>query len=206
MAVRTEKLMKARFLLCAILLTGLVLPVGAQKSIKVDSTTPSWQIIAMDPKLVDARALPLTSVESLHSTGTPYNVDLQTWRLTVSGKRTATPLSLTYDELSKFPMVKRRVLLICPGFFYDYLEWEGVLIQTLLEKAGVKDYARVVFTSVDGYKEEFTKEEIQEGFIMVALKGNGVPFPRTQGFPARVVAEGVYGSQWVKYLTSITLE
>jgi DMSO/TMAO reductase YedYZ molybdopterin-dependent catalytic subunit len=160
----------------------------------------------MDPRLVDASALPLTSVESLHSTGTPQNVDLQTWRLTVSGKGITIPLSLTYDELAKLPMTKKRVLLICPGFFYDYLEWEGVPIQALLEKAGVKDYARVVFTSVDGYKEEFKKQEVQEGFVIVALKGNGVPFPRAQGFPARVVAEGVYGSKWVKYLTAITLQ
>ena len=118
--------MKARLLLCLLLSTGLVLGVGAQERVKVDSTTPYGQIIMMDPKFVDASALPLTSVESLHSTGTPQSVDLSSWRLTVSGKRVTTPLSLTYDELSKLPMVKKRVLLICPGFFYDYLEWEGV--------------------------------------------------------------------------------
>ena len=198
--------MKARLLLCLLLATGLVLGVGAQERVKVDSTTPYGQIIMMDPKLVDASALPLTSVESLHSTGTPQSVDLPSWRLTVSGKGVTIPLSLTYDELSKLPMVNRRVLLICPGFFYDYLEWEGVALQALLEKAGAGDYARVVFTSVDGYKSDFKKAEVQTGLIMVALKGNGVPLPRAHGFPARVVAEGVYGGRWVKYLTAITLE
>ena len=43
----------------------------------------------MDPKFVDASALPLTSVESLHSTGTPQFVDLSSWRLTVSGRPAA---------------------------------------------------------------------------------------------------------------------
>jgi len=198
--------MKARFSLCLFLLTGLVLSVCAQEKVKVDSTTPAGKIIMMDPKFVDASALPLTSAESLHSTGTPQSVDLPSWRLTVSGKGVTTALSLTYGELSKLPMVKKRVLLICPGFFYDYLEWEGVPLQALLEKAGVGDYARVVFASVDGYKADFKKTEVQTGLIMVALKDNGVPLPRAHGFPARVVAEGVYGGRWVKYLTSITLE
>jgi len=31
--------------------------------------------------------------------------------------------------------VKKRVLLICPETFYDHLEWEGVPLQGLLEKA-----------------------------------------------------------------------
>jgi DMSO/TMAO reductase YedYZ molybdopterin-dependent catalytic subunit len=200
------KSMKALLSLCLFLLPGLVLSVGAQEKVKVDSTTPAGKIIMMDPKFVDASALPLTSVESLHSTGIPQSVDLPSWRLAISGKGVTTPLSLTYSELSKLPMVKKRVLLICPDFFYDYLEWEGVPLQALLEKAGVGDYARVVFTSVDGYKAYFKKTEVQTGLIMVALKGNGVSLPRAHGFPARVVAEGVYGGRWVKYLTSITVE
>ena len=198
--------MKTGMLVCLLLTTGLGLGVEAQERIKVDSTTPFGKIIMMDPKFVDASALPLTSVESLHSTGTPQSVDLSSWRLTVSGKGVSSPLSLTYDQLSKLPMVKKRVLLICPEFFYDYLEWEGVPLQALLEKAGVGDYARVVFTSVDGYRSDFKKAEVQTGLIMVALKGNGVPLPVPHGFPARIVAEGVYGGRWVKYLTSITLE
>ena len=201
-----KKPMRARLLLCLLLATGLVLSVGAQERVKVDSTTPYAKIITMDPKLVDASALPLTSVESQHSTGTPQSVDLASWRLAVSGKGVTTPLSLTYDELSKLPMMKKRVLLICPGFFYDYLEWEGVSLQAFLQKAGVGDYSRVVFTSVDGYKSAFKKAEVQTGLIMVALKGNGVPLPRAYGFPARIVAEDVYGGRWVKYLTAITFE
>ena len=59
---------------------------------------------------------------------------------------------------------------------------------------------------MDGYKAEFKKAEVQTDLIMIALTDNGVPLPRAHGFPARVVAEGVYGGRWVKYLTSITLE
>jgi DMSO/TMAO reductase YedYZ molybdopterin-dependent catalytic subunit len=199
-------------LLCRVLLivAAIALPCGAQDRtqdrIKVDSKTPYGDIIRMDPARVDASALPLTSVESLHSTGTYQYVDVDAWRLAISGKGIAVPLSLTYEELSALPQAKKRVLLICPETFYDYLEWEGVPLPALLEKAGAGDYKNVVFTSVDGYAVSMKKADARDRFIIVALKGNGVPLPRAHGFPARMVAEDLYGSRWVKYLVSITLE
>jgi len=207
--------MSCRLLSCVFLFTAASLLASgvqdrsrdqAQAPIKVDSKTPSTDIIMMDPARVDASALPLTSVGSLHTTGTYQYVDEKTWRLKISGKGIATPLSLSYEELSAFPQASKRVLLICPGFFYDYLEWEGVPLETLLDRAGAGDYERVVFTSVDGYAVTLKKAEAKDRFIIVALKGNGVPLPRAHGFPARTVMEGFYGSRWVKYLASITLE
>jgi DMSO/TMAO reductase YedYZ molybdopterin-dependent catalytic subunit len=197
--------MKPRLILFLLFLAGLALNAVAQEKIKIDSKTSTIKIIMMDPAEVDPSALPLTTVASLHATGTPQDVDVTTWRLTISGTG-ITPLSMTYDELSALPMTKKRVLLICPGFFYDYLEWEGVPLTTLLAKAGVTDYRRLTFTSVDGYTSSFRKSEVQTGLILVALKGNGVLLPKEHGFPARVVAEGISGGRWVKYLTSITLE
>ena len=71
---------------------------------------------------------------------------------------------------------------------------------------GARDFSRVIFTSVNGYRGGFNKKEVEAGLIMVALKDNGVPLPRAHGFPARVVAEGIYGGRWVKYLSSIDVE
>ena len=34
----------------------------------------------------------------------------------------------------------------------------------------------MIFTSVDGYESAFKKAEVRNGLIMVAIKGNGVPF------------------------------
>ena len=103
-------------------------------------------------------------------------------------------------------MTTRKMILICRGFFYDYLEWQGVPLAALLERAGVTRYTEVTFTSVDGYTGSFSKKEIQEHLILVAISGNGEPLPRRHGFPARVAAEGLYGSRWVKYLAKITVE
>jgi DMSO/TMAO reductase YedYZ molybdopterin-dependent catalytic subunit len=198
--------MKSRMLAVALLLVPLAWWAHAEGRVKLDSTTPYGTLINMDPGNVDPSALPLTSVESLHSTGSTQNVDLASWRLTVSGPRVRSALSLSYEDLGRMPSVKKRAILICPGFFYDYLEWEGVPLSALLQEAGVQEYQRVGFTSVDGYSVSFKKEEAQSHLLLVATKNNGVPLPRAHGFPARLVAEDVLGGQWVKYLTKITLE
>jgi DMSO/TMAO reductase YedYZ molybdopterin-dependent catalytic subunit len=176
---------------------------AAESRRKLDKSIPYGEIMNMDPKDVDPSGLPLTSVESMHSTGTYQYVDAAAWRLTVHGPAASTPLALTIDELGRMPTVKKRAILICPGFFYDYLEWEGVPLAALLEEAGVRDFERVTFTSVDGYSASFTKAEVDAHLVMVATRGNGVPLPRAHGYPARVVAEDLFGGRWVKYLREI---
>lgn len=191
--------------LCVLLLLPLAVSVHAEGRIKVDRSMPAEQIYSMDPKDVDPSALPLTAVESLHSTGSRQDVDLASWRLTVSGPGAKAPLSLSYEDLLGMPAVKKRIILICPGFFYDYLEWEGVPLTRLFERAGVADYKEVSFTSVDGYTGSFSRQEVEAHLFLVATKGNGVPLPRAHGFPARVVAEDISGGRWVKYLKDITI-
>jgi len=56
------------------------------------------------------------------------------------------------------------------------------------------------FTSVDGYIGSFKREEVAISLIMVDTRVNGALLPRAQGYPARVVAEDVFDSRWVKYL------
>jgi DMSO/TMAO reductase YedYZ molybdopterin-dependent catalytic subunit len=198
--------MRSRF--CALLLLLLPIAFGAhaEGKVKLDHSSRYQDIVDMDPNDVDPSGLPLTSVSSLHTTGTPHHVDEATWRLEVDGKAAKTPFSLSLEDLGRMPMTTKRIILICPGFFYDYLEWQGVPLSELLSRAGVSDYAQVTFTSVDGYAGSFKKKEVQEHLILVATRGNGEPLPRTQGFPARVVAEGLYGTRWVKYLAKITVE
>jgi sulfoxide reductase catalytic subunit YedY len=159
----------------------------------------------MQPQDVDISNLPLTPIDSMHSTGTAKLVDLVTWRLSVTGPAVRTPLALTYVELGRMPTVKKRIILICPGFFWDFLEWDGVPLTDLLLIAGVKEFSKVNFISVDGYQASYTKQEVVAHLILIAIQGNGVPLPRTQGFPARVVAEDQFGTRWVKYLKDIVV-
>jgi DMSO/TMAO reductase YedYZ molybdopterin-dependent catalytic subunit len=195
--------MKCRALIALLVSIALCGQLSAENRRKLDTTIPYGEIMNMDPRDVDPSGLPLTAVESMHSTGTYQYVDVTAWRLIVRGSAVHAPLALTYDELSRMPVVKKRAILICPGFFYDYLEWEGVPLTAILERAGVTSFTSVSFTSVDGYTTSFKKAEVDDHFIMVATKGNGVPLPRAHGYPARVVAEDVFGGRWVKYLKEI---
>lgn len=195
--------------ICAAILSCIVcISFGhAEGKLKLSNSTPYNSIIMMDPKDVDPSDLPLTSVSALHSTGTPQAVSEYRWRLTVDGVGVSNPVSLTLKELDQFPAIKKRIILICPGFFYDYVEWEGASLAALLQKAGAGDgYAMATFTSVDGYTSTFSKEEIRTHLLVVAIRANGVSLPLEQGFPARLVAEDIYGGRWVKYLTRIELK
>jgi DMSO/TMAO reductase YedYZ molybdopterin-dependent catalytic subunit len=151
---------------------------------------------------VEGRAL--DAIDELGVTGSPIDVDPVTWRLAVKGPAAEKPASLSYEELLAMPRVSRVSLLICPGFFEDVAEWGGVPIADLLALAGVSpSWREIVVTSVDGYPARFSREEVDTHVLFVALTVNGQVLPREHGFPARLVAEGILGGQWVKWVSSI---
>ncbi len=175
---------------------------------KLAPDTPRGSIINMDPGKVDPSDLPLDRIDQLQATGTPQKIaDISTWRLAVTGKGLEHAMSLGYADLLAFPLVKKKVLLICPGFFEGYLEWEGVPLSMLLEKAKARpDFTRVSFRSYDGYTEGFSREEATEHLLFLAVKVNGEPLPADHGYPVRLVAEDFYGGRWVKWITEISVE
>ena len=170
--------------------------------------TPMEKLVMKDPAQVDPSDLTLGSVGDLHHTGTPQVVaDLSAWRLELKGGALGSPLSLTYAELAAMPMVKKKVLLICPGFFADYVEWEGVPVSALLENAKARsNYVDVVFSSWDGYTERLKREEVESHLLFLALRVNGETLPAAHGFPVRLVAEDIYGSRWVKWVTEMRVD
>ncbi|NSW77305.1 MAG: molybdopterin-dependent oxidoreductase [Candidatus Atribacteria bacterium] len=183
---------------------------SAGERVKLTPDTPDTEIISMNPAEVDPSLLPLDPIENLNVTGTPpENFDLAGWRLGVSGKQVGNPLSFSYEELSNLPMVEKKVLLICPGFFADYAEWEGVPLRVLLERAQVEEYQRIRLVGLDGYETVFTREELEGeklDLLFLALRVNGETLPPEHGFPVRLVAEDFYGSRWVRWLKEIVVE
>jgi DMSO/TMAO reductase YedYZ molybdopterin-dependent catalytic subunit len=176
---------------------------------KLAPDTSKDSILNMDPANIDPSELPLDRVDQLHSTGTPpQSPDITTWRLKVRGKAVGKELSLSYADLLALPAVKKRVILICPGFFADYVEWEGVLLSDLLEMAKVRpDFVNVTFrSSDDSYTGRFSRDEATKHFLILAFKVNGQALPIANGYPVRLVAEDFYGGRWVKWITDITVE
>jgi sulfoxide reductase catalytic subunit YedY len=149
----------------------------------------------------------LDAIAELGITGSPIDVDAKQWRLAVNGPAAAKALSLSYDELAAMPRVNRVSLLICPGVFEDVAEWGGVPIADLLALAGASpSWKEIVVTSVDGYPARFSREEVDTHVFFVALTVNGQTLPKEHGFPARLVAEGILGGRWVKWISSIEVD
>ncbi|HVP17779.1 MAG TPA: molybdopterin-dependent oxidoreductase [Spirochaetia bacterium] len=199
-----RKLLNAALLM---LFTVVAFAQSAAKE-KLAFDTPKSSIIAMDPARVDPSDLPLDRVDQLHLTGNPQEIpDISTWRLAVTGKSLGRELSLSYADLMALPMVKKRVLLICPGFFADYVEWEGVSLSAVLTMAKARpDFAGIAFRSYDGYTGRFSREEAMEHLLFLAVKVNGQTLPTVHGYPVRLVAEDLYGGRWVKWIAEIRVE
>ena len=146
----------------------------------------------------------LQEFEGLHITGGLIDVDIKTYRLEITGAVDKT-LSLTFDEVKSFPSVRIYSELDCPGFFTDKGYWTGVKILDLLDMAGLKENVkRVEFSAVDGsYSKILALEEIQPEDFLIAYKFNDEEFSKYHGYPLRVVAKGLPGNVWVKWLGKI---
>ena len=145
--------------------------------------------------------------DGLHVTGKPFDLDEESYRLTVTGK-VDRPLSLSFDEVKMLPKVRRELTLVCPDTFTDEGIWTGVLVRTLLEEAGIRDDAEIVIFSVpdDSYRTRFPVEEASGDEMLISYEFNGKQFHRLHGFPLRLVAGGEEGSNWVKWLQKIVVE
>ena len=147
------------------------------------------------------------ATKDLHETGIAQDVNIFTWRLDVEGEKVGKPLSLTYRELKTMEMIKKEVVLVCPGVFTDTAEWEGVPLLDILEMARVaEDYDKVHIRGLDGYRSVLDRDSIDKHLIFLALKVNGVTLPKEHGYPVRLVAEDISGGKWVKWIKSIEVK
>lgn len=127
------------------------------------------------------------------------------WRLIVDGF-VKQPLELTYSELTSKPQVKLVEVLECwdnspGGELIGVAEWEGVPVYRLLEEAQPRPEANaVIFHSLDGYSTNHSLAYLRKTCAMLALKMNGVELPLKHGYPVRLVAPGMYGYKWAKWV------
>ena len=156
-------------------------------------------------------------------------IDLSTFRLTISGK-VNTPLTMDFDNLLSMPKAIVANTLECSGNSRSLLEkkasgnpwtiggvgnavWGGVMLKDLLDQAGVApDAGHVAF---EGFDKPLGKAQIK--FIrsipldkamsstLLAYEMNGEPLPLKHGFPLRALALGWTGANCVKWLEKITL-
>lgn len=132
------------------------------------------------------------------------SVDLPNWRLKVTGL-VEKPLEYSYEQFDKLPMKSYSSSFHCvTRWSIEKPAWEGVPIKYLADTAGVKPEATwVMFHCFDGYTTPIPREDALREDSIVALKMNGVPLLKEQGFPARPFMPHLYGWKSAKWLNEI---
>ena len=153
--------------------------------------------------------------------------ELRGWKLLVDGE-VHKELTLSMDDLLRFPQVTMEVVLECAGNGRNLFspevsgtpwqrgavacsEWTGVRLRDVLQAAGLKPSA--VYTGNYGEdlrndgSEPFSRgipiEKAMDEHTLIALKMNGEVLPAPHGFPARLIVPGWIGSAMQKWLNRI---
>jgi len=162
----------------------------------------------------------------------PTSIDVDTWRLRVTG-RVDRPLELSMDDLrTKFSKAGLTAVCQCSGNSRGRFSprvlggqwgdgamgnaaWAGARLRDILAAAGVRQGAlQVTFDGLDkpGYPSvpDFVKSldltrVLEDPDVLVAYEMNGQPLPVLNGFPARLVVPGWYATYWVKNLAEVSV-
>ncbi len=195
-----------------VLLSPLALPVrwvyASSKKIILPRGTKREALIDKDPKSLDASNVEITPLKDFGTMGlSDFEVNSEEWRLGIVGQ-IKKPLQLTYSEILSLPSVEKNVLLICPGFFANYGRWQGVSMKDLLGRVMTKNGAtHIIFCggAKGSYERKFPVADVLSNRVFLAYRVNGKALPIEHGFPLRVVAEGYKGSDWVKYVSRMSV-
>jgi DMSO/TMAO reductase YedYZ molybdopterin-dependent catalytic subunit len=142
----------------------------------------------------------------------PPQVDPTGWQLKIHGM-VRNPITISWAELLKRPMIERYVTLACVsnevgGDLIGNALWLGTPIKALLDEAQpLPDADQVIQRSVDGWTCGSPTAILRDGRdALLAVGMNGEPLPVEHGFPVRMVVPGLYGYvSACKWITEIEL-
>ncbi|HRF08540.1 MAG TPA: molybdopterin-dependent oxidoreductase [Xanthobacteraceae bacterium] len=160
---------------------------------------------------------------SLIHLGAP-RLEASDWSMTVGGM-VRNPYLISFDELLRLPKTEITSVHQCAGNPMQpniatrrvaSVTWGGVDLKLLLDRARPdpaasflwafgSDYGDFDGAYCDEYGKDLPISRVREGDILVAYELNGRALPAENGFPARLVVPGFYGTNSVKWLTRIEL-
>ncbi|HUL48632.1 MAG TPA: sulfite oxidase-like oxidoreductase [Gemmatimonadales bacterium] len=155
------------------------------------------------PERVPPGQVVTTKWPVLHYGDVPV-VDTATWTFDVSGL-VEHPFTLSYAELLALPQTQVRCDIHCVTR-WSRLDntFEGVAVQSLLERAGVQPGAAycVVFAE-QGFTTNLPLADLDRPENLIALKHDGAPLTPEHGGPARLLVPHLYfwkSAKWVRGL------
>lgn len=127
------------------------------------------------------------------------------YQLKVSGM-VDTPLDLSFADLQAMPTTNLVKDFQCvTGWRVPAVPWSGVLLSTLLDRAGVQPGATALrFRSFDGaYTESLTLDQARRPDVIVAHQMENGPISSAHGGPVRLYVAPMYGYKSCKWLDGI---
>jgi DMSO/TMAO reductase YedYZ molybdopterin-dependent catalytic subunit len=152
-----------------------------------------------------ASLLPIGRFRIYTVTGTLPSRDRADWSLRVEGL-VDHPFELSYDELRALPATQlTRDFQCVTGWRVTDVEWEGVRLSHLLDRAGVQpDATALRFVSFDGeYTESLTLAQARRRDVIAAYRLEGSPISDAHGGPVRLYVAPMYGYKSLKWLERI---
>jgi DMSO/TMAO reductase YedYZ molybdopterin-dependent catalytic subunit len=127
------------------------------------------------------------------------------YRLKVTGL-VDTPMELTLDDLKSMPQTALvRDFQCVTGWRVPQVQWEGVLLSDVLDRAGLKEGA--VALSFDSYDnadtESLTIDQARLPDVIVAYSMLGAPITTEHGGPVRLYVAPMFGYKSLKWLSGI---
>ena len=117
-------------------------------------------------------------------------------------------LRLSYADITAMkPTALTRDFQCVTGWRVPDVQWKGVRLADVLDRAGVQPEATAVhFTSFDGaYSESLTLDQARRRDVLVAYELEGDPLSDEHGGPVRLYVAPMYGYKSLKWLDSIVL-
>ncbi len=142
----------------------------------------------------------------LHASTVP-RVPLETWQLRVGGL-VDKELVFNWSEFRALPRVKVFADFHCVTRWSRLGNvWEGVAINELLSRAGVKPAAR--FAVAEGYdggwNTNLPLDDLQQDDVLLADTHDGAPLEADHGGPCRLIVPRLYAWKSAKWIRAIEL-
>ena len=139
----------------------------------------------------------------LHYGSVPHT-DLATWDFRVFGA-VDSPYSLTWDEFKALPRKQVGVDIHCVTRWTKLdTTWEGVPIQEIMSRAGLKpDATHVLAHSEQGYTANLPLTVLDDDDVLLADTYDGQPLEPEHGYPLRLFVPKRYfwkSAKWIRGL------
>jgi DMSO/TMAO reductase YedYZ molybdopterin-dependent catalytic subunit len=146
----------------------------------------------------------------LRHIGSIPKIDLNTWRLEVTGEMEK-PTTFTLEELEAKPGTISIADFHCvEGWSILNNKWEGISFETIAKTVKPKENAKyVIFECEDGYATSLPLYELLQDKALLAYKLNDKPLPPERGAPLRLIVPQKYAYKspmWLKKIKFTTTQ